>query len=102
MVQPASRDFSEAVEMSDTGLCENRRQQISDDAPDSMACKDLHTTRIGSEYQQKFDGFFFCEEWTHIEGIIIAGKELKLSREIAKCASHESEQNGSGYPKHKK
>ena len=41
VVQPAARDVSEAVEMSDTGLCENRRQHISDDAPDSMACKDL-------------------------------------------------------------
>lgn len=85
VVEPASRNLSDAIEASDAGLGKEGSEEVANNSTNTVSSKDLCT--------QVRHRFAFRLKVTYIKGIIITEEELELGSKIAKGTAKDTEEN---------
>lgn len=89
VIEPASGDYGGTIKVSNARLCEQSREDVSDNTTYGMGCEDLTVKQSVSMF------LYYEQETSYIESIVVTSEEFQLSGKIANCPSNEAKCNGS-------
>lgn len=92
VVQPSTWYFRESIKAGNASLCKESRQNITNDPANGMRCEDI-TIRIN--YYKSI--WCILNRIRHLQCIVVAGQEFKLSGKVTNSACHESEEDCRSY-----